>query len=175
MGPGPGIAAALLALLVPAAARGPVAAACEVSPSGRFDCGPERLLARADCEARGCCYIPGPGPRSGPGPPWCFFPRGYRSYRAENLTATESGFSARLRRVAAAFLPAAVDTVRLDLALETPARLRFTVRPGTARPRVKAGTPRVKAPIPAGQSPDPRGESPVLLSPAAPGRGPAAL
>uniref|UniRef100_A0A8C3ULC5 Lysosomal alpha-glucosidase n=1 Tax=Catharus ustulatus TaxID=91951 RepID=A0A8C3ULC5_CATUS len=121
----------------------------QVSPGGRFDCGPERLLARADCEARGCCYIPGPGPRSGPGPPWCFFPRGYRSYRAENLTATESGFSARLRRVAAAFLPAAVDTVRLDLALETPARLRFTLR-DAARQRyeVPLATPRVQGRAP---------------------------
>uniref|UniRef100_A0A8C3ETJ8 Lysosomal alpha-glucosidase n=1 Tax=Corvus moneduloides TaxID=1196302 RepID=A0A8C3ETJ8_CORMO len=151
MGPGPGVAAALLALLalpalpVPAAARGPGTAACEVAPGARFDCGPERLLSRAGCEARGCCYRPGPGPARGPGPPWCFFPRGYRSYRAENLTATESGFSARLRRVAAAFLPGAVDMVRLDLALETPARLRFTLR-DAARPRyeVPLATPRVR-------------------------------
>nr|XP_054500969.1 lysosomal alpha-glucosidase isoform X4 [Agelaius phoeniceus] len=154
MGPGPGLAAALLALLlpvpVPASARGPSAAACEVSPGGRFDCGPERLLSRAGCEARGCCYSPGPGPRSAPGPPWCFFPRGYRSYRAENLTATESGFSARLRREAAAFLPAAVDELRLELALETPARLRFTLR-DPARPRyeVPLATPRVHGRAPA--------------------------
>ncbi|XP_030817873.1 lysosomal alpha-glucosidase [Camarhynchus parvulus] len=154
MGPGPGLAAALLALLlpvpVPVSARGPGAAACEVSPGGRFDCGPERLLSRAGCEARGCCYSPGPGPRSGPGPPWCFFPRGYRSYRAENLTATESGFSARLRREAAAFLPAAVDELRLELALETPARLRFTLR-DAARPRyeVPLATPRVHGRAPA--------------------------
>ncbi|XP_041341660.1 lysosomal alpha-glucosidase isoform X2 [Pyrgilauda ruficollis] len=149
MGPGPGLAAALLALLVPAAARGPGAAACEVSPGGRFDCGPERLLSRAGCEARGCCYSPGPGPRAGPGPPWCFFPRGYRSYRAENLTATESGFSARLHRVAAAFLPGAVDELRLELALETPARLRFTLR-DAARPRyeVPLATPRVRGRAP---------------------------
>ncbi|XP_064251996.1 lysosomal alpha-glucosidase isoform X6 [Passer domesticus] len=151
MGPGPALAAALLALLVPAAARGPGAAACEVSPGGRFDCGPERLLSRAGCEARGCCYSPGPGPgpRAGPGPPWCFFPRGYRSYRAENLTATESGFSARLHRVAAAFLPGAVDELRLELALETPARLRFTLR-DAARPRyeVPLATPRVRGRAP---------------------------
>ncbi|XP_074410899.1 lysosomal alpha-glucosidase isoform X1 [Zonotrichia albicollis] len=148
MAPGPGLAAALLALLLPVpvsvSARGPGAAACEVSPSSRFDCGPERFLSRADCEARGCCYSPGPGPRSGSGPPWCFFPLGYRSYRAENLTATESGFSARLRRQAASFLPAPVDELRLELALETPARLRFTLR-DAARPRyeVPLATPRV--------------------------------
>ncbi|XP_075296835.1 lysosomal alpha-glucosidase [Opisthocomus hoazin] len=129
---------ALLPLPGPAAARGPGPAGCQLPPGGRFDCGPERLLSRAGCEARGCCYAP-----AGPGPPWCFFPRGYRSYRAENLTATASGYSARLRRVAASFLPGDVGSLRLDLALETPARLRFTLRdPARQRYEVPLATPR---------------------------------
>uniref|UniRef100_A0A8B9J0T4 Lysosomal alpha-glucosidase n=1 Tax=Amazona collaria TaxID=241587 RepID=A0A8B9J0T4_9PSIT len=134
-------AAALLALLVRAAGLGAGAAGCDVPPSSRFDCGPERLLAREGCEARGCCYVPA-GP--GPGPPWCFFPRGYRSYRAENVTATGSGYAARLRRVAASFLPGDVGCLRLDVLLETPARLRFTLR-DAARQRyeVPLDTPRV--------------------------------
>uniref|UniRef100_A0A8C4U594 Lysosomal alpha-glucosidase n=1 Tax=Falco tinnunculus TaxID=100819 RepID=A0A8C4U594_FALTI len=132
---------ALLALPVPAAAGGPAAAACDVPPDGRFDCGPERLLAREGCEARGCCYAPA-GP--GPGPPWCFFPRGYRSYRAENLTVTAGGYTARLRRVVASFLPGDVGSLRLDVGLETPTRLRITLR-DPARPRyeVPLATPRV--------------------------------
>ncbi|XP_063207915.1 lysosomal alpha-glucosidase isoform X2 [Chroicocephalus ridibundus] len=137
---GPPLAAALLALLVPAAAPSPGAAGCEVSPGDRFDCGPERLLSREGCEARGCCYAPA-GP--GPGPPWCFFPRGYPSYRTENLTATASGYTARLRRVAASFLPGDVGSLRLDLALETPTRLRFTLRdPARQRYEVPLATPR---------------------------------
>ncbi|XP_074900238.1 lysosomal alpha-glucosidase isoform X1 [Buteo buteo] len=145
-GPPLAAAAALLALLVPAAAPSPGAAGCEVPPGGRFDCGPERLLSREGCEARGCCYEPGPGPGSGsgPGPPWCFFPRGYRSYRAENLTATASGYTAGLRRVAASFLPGEVGSLRLDVAMETPARLRFTLRdPARQRYEVPLATPRV--------------------------------
>uniref|UniRef100_A0A672UQC1 Lysosomal alpha-glucosidase n=1 Tax=Strigops habroptila TaxID=2489341 RepID=A0A672UQC1_STRHB len=140
--PGPGVAAAaLLALLVPAAGLGAGATDCDVSPGSRFDCGPERLLAREGCEARGCCYVPA-GP--GPGPPWCFFPRGYRSYRAENVTATGSGYTARLRRVAASFLPGDVGCLRLDVLLETPARLRFTLRdPARQRYEVPLATPRV--------------------------------
>ncbi|XP_064323049.1 lysosomal alpha-glucosidase isoform X2 [Phalacrocorax carbo] len=140
--PGPGVAAVLLALLVPAAAPSPGAPGCEVPPGDRFDCGPERLLAREGCEARGCCYAPaGRGP--GAGPPWCFFPRGYRSYRAENLTVTADGYSARLRRVAASFLPGDVGSLRLDVALETPARLRFTLRdPARQRYEVPLATPR---------------------------------
>lgn len=153
-GPGVAAAAALLALLVPAAARSPGPAGCDLPPGGRFDCGPERLLSRAGCEARGCCYAP-----AGPGPPWCFFPRGYRSYRAENLTATATGFTARLRRVAASFLPGDVGILRLDVALETPTRLRFSVRPG---PRPGPGAP--------GQR-----RRPALSAPAAAGPGPAAL
>ncbi|KAM6344905.1 lysosomal alpha-glucosidase isoform 2-T2 [Alca torda] len=136
---GPPLAAALLALLVPAAAGSPGAAGCEVPPGDRFDCGPERLLSREGCEARGCCYAPA-GP--GPGPPWCFFPRGYPSYRAENVTATASGYTARLRRVAASFLPGDVGSLRLDLALETPTRLRFTLRdPARQRYEVPLATP----------------------------------
>lgn len=140
-GPGPRIGAviAVLALLLPGACSS-AAAGCEVPPSHRFDCGPERLLARAGCEARGCCYAPVPSGAGG-GPPWCFFPRGYRSYRAENLTTTARGYSARLRRVAPSFLPGDVGTLRLDVALETESRLRFTVRPGPL-PAVPPQSPR---------------------------------
>ncbi|XP_068007377.1 lysosomal alpha-glucosidase isoform X2 [Melanerpes formicivorus] len=134
----------LLSLLVPTAACSPGTASCDLPPAGRFDCGPERLLSREDCEARGCCYVPA-GP--GPGPPWCFFPQGYRSYRAENLTATATGYTARLRRVAASFLPGDVSCLRLDLALETATRLRFTLR-DAARQRyeVPLATPRASGP-----------------------------
>uniref|UniRef100_A0A493TWE0 P-type domain-containing protein n=1 Tax=Anas platyrhynchos platyrhynchos TaxID=8840 RepID=A0A493TWE0_ANAPP len=125
------------------AAEPSAAAGCEVPPSHRFDCGPERLLARAGCEARGCCYAPVPSGAGG-GPPWCFFPRGYRSYRAENLTTTARGYSARLRRVAPSFLPGDVGTLRLDVALETESRLRFTLRdPARQRYEVPLTTPRV--------------------------------
>ncbi|KAM9177738.1 lysosomal alpha-glucosidase isoform 1-T1 [Mergus octosetaceus] len=143
-GPGPRIGAviAVLALLLPAACSS-AAAGCEVPPSHRFDCGPERLLARAGCEARGCCYAPVPSGAGG-GPPWCFFPRGYRSYRAENLTTTARGYAARLRRVAPSFLPGDVGTLRLDVALETESRLRFTLRdPARQRYEVPLPTPRV--------------------------------
>ncbi|KAM9211711.1 coiled-coil domain-containing protein 40-like [Leptosomus discolor] len=80
---------------------------------------------------------------SSPGPPSCFFPSGYRSYRAENLTATATGSATRLRRVAASFLPGAVGSWRLDVALETPTRLRFTLRdPARQRYEVPLATPR---------------------------------
>uniref|UniRef100_A0A8C6ZE20 Lysosomal alpha-glucosidase n=1 Tax=Nothoprocta perdicaria TaxID=30464 RepID=A0A8C6ZE20_NOTPE len=143
--PVPPRAPVLLLALVAAAARVPER--CEVPPGDRFDCGAERPLARAGCEARGCCYMPG-GPR-GAGPPWCFFPRGYRSYRAENLTATDAGYTALLRRCAAGFLPGDVGTLRLDVALETRARLRFTLRdPASRRYEVPLETPRAGARAP---------------------------
>ena len=151
--------AVLLALLLRSlpSAGSSADSACAVPPDDRFDCGPERLLARAGCEARGCCYVPA-GPGDGGGPPWCFFPRGYRSYRADNVTATAGGYAARLRRVVPSFLPADVGTLRLDVALETESRLRFTVRPALPHPPPSA------APGPA-----------EPLSPAAPRSGAAAL
>ncbi|KAM9207793.1 lysosomal alpha-glucosidase-like [Leptosomus discolor] len=136
----------LLALLGSAAAGSPGAAGCQVPPGERFDCGPERLLSQADCEERGCCYAPAgssSSPGSSPGPPWFFFPSGYRSYRAENLTATATGYATQLRRVAASFLPGAVGSLRLDVALETPTCLRFTLRdPARQRYEVPLATPR---------------------------------
>lgn len=137
--------AVLLALLLRSlpSAGSSADSACAVPPDDRFDCGPERLLARAGCEARGCCYVPA-GPGDGGGPPWCFFPRGYRSYRADNVTATAGGYAARLRRVVPSFLPADVGTLRLDVALETESRLRFTLRdPARQRYEVPVATPRV--------------------------------
>ncbi|XP_031454781.1 lysosomal alpha-glucosidase [Phasianus colchicus] len=136
--------AVLLVLLLRSlpSARSSADSACAVPPDERFDCGPERLLARSGCEARGCCYAPS-GPGDG-GPPWCFFPRGYRSYRADNVTATAGGYAARLRRVVPSFLPADVGTLRLDVALETESRLRFTLRdPARRRYEVPMAAPRV--------------------------------
>lgn len=105
---------------------------CDLPPNSRFDCAPDKAITQEQCEARGCCYVPaGPGPLGAQmGQPWCFFPPSYPSYRLENLTTTETGYTATLTRATPTFFPKDVMTLRLDVLLETESRLHFTVGRG---------------------------------------------
>nr|XP_032653104.1 lysosomal alpha-glucosidase isoform X2 [Chelonoidis abingdonii] len=128
------------------AASGPLH--CDISPDGRFDCAPEKLLSRAECEARGCCYVP-VSPR-GPAiwQPWCFFPASYPSYKVENLSATETGYTASLTRTVPTFFPEDIMVLRLDVVFETNGRLHFTLRdPANKRYEVPLETPKARGQI----------------------------
>ncbi|XP_053157607.1 lysosomal alpha-glucosidase [Hemicordylus capensis] len=117
---------------------------CDIPPDSRFDCAPEKLLSQEECLARGCCYVPllprGPAVWQ----PWCFFPPDYPSYKIENLTATEAGYTARLTRDAPTFIPDNIMTLQLDVAFETEGRLHFTLKdPANKRYEVPLETPKV--------------------------------
>ncbi|MEE6511862.1 hypothetical protein FKM82_018699, partial [Ascaphus truei] len=116
---------------------------CDVAPDSRFDCAPEKMLSKEQCEARGCCYCPAAdGP--GLGLPWCFFPPTYPSYKMVNLTHTESGYCATLTRSVASFMPRDVMTLQLEVRCETEGRLHFTIKdPARERYEVPIPTPRV--------------------------------
>ena len=75
------------------------------------------------------------------GQPWCFFPPSYPSYRLENLTITETGYTATLTRAVPTFFPTDIMTLRLDMLMETESRLHFTV--GRMGARGWAGAERV--------------------------------
>ncbi|XP_069511341.1 lysosomal alpha-glucosidase [Ambystoma mexicanum] len=120
---------------------------CSISPQSRFDCAPEKYLTQDQCEARGCCYIP-TGPNPPMGQPWCFFPVGFPSYNMENLTTTDTGYSASLTRSAATFMPKDVMKLQMDVFLEAMGRLRFTIRdPAHKRYEVPLQTPSVTAKV----------------------------
>ncbi|KAM7146422.1 lysosomal alpha-glucosidase isoform 2-T2 [Macrochelys suwanniensis] len=129
-----------------AAASGPLH--CDISPDSRFDCAPEKLLSRAECEARGCCYVPVPSMGSAIWQPWCFFPPSYPSYKVENLSATETGYTASLTRTVPTFFPEDVMVLRLDVLFETEGRLHFTLRdPANKRYEVPLETPKARGQI----------------------------
>ncbi|XP_027968262.1 lysosomal alpha-glucosidase isoform X2 [Eumetopias jubatus] len=119
---------------------------CDVPPNSRFDCAPDKAITQEQCEARGCCYRPA---RQWPrvprmGQPWCFFPPSYPSYKLENLTTTETGYTATLTRNTPTFFPKDILTLRLDVLLETESRLHFTIKdPANRRYEVPLETPRV--------------------------------
>uniref|UniRef100_A0A8C4WGS0 Lysosomal alpha-glucosidase n=1 Tax=Gopherus evgoodei TaxID=1825980 RepID=A0A8C4WGS0_9SAUR len=129
-----------------AAASGPLQ--CDISPDGRFDCAPEKLLSRAECEARGCCYVPVSPRGPATGQPWCFFPASYPSYKVENLSATETGYTASLTRTVPTFFPEDIMVLRLDVVFETDGRLHFTLRdPANKRYEVPLETPKARGQI----------------------------
>lgn len=108
---------------------GPVPTQCDVPSNSRFDCAPDKGISQEECEARGCCYVPTGQVLKGPlmGQPWCFFPPSYPSYRLENLSSTETGYTATLTRTHQTFFPKDVLTLRLDVLMETESRLHFMV------------------------------------------------
>ncbi|EMP39291.1 Lysosomal alpha-glucosidase [Chelonia mydas] len=129
-----------------AAASGPLH--CDISPDSRFDCAPEKLLSRAECEARGCCYVPVSIKGSAIWQPWCFFPPSYPSYKMENLSATETGYAASLTRTVPSFFPEDLMVLRLDVVFETEGRLHFTLRdPANKRYEVPLETPKARGQI----------------------------
>ncbi|XP_047400165.1 lysosomal alpha-glucosidase isoform X2 [Sciurus carolinensis] len=118
---------------------------CAIRPDSRFDCAPDKALTQQECEARGCCYVPASrGPRATlMGQPWCFFPVGYPSYRMENLSTSEAGYTATLTRATPTFFPRDVLTLRLDVLMETDSRLHFTIKdPANKRYEVPLEVPR---------------------------------
>uniref|UniRef100_A0A8D0GY36 Lysosomal alpha-glucosidase n=1 Tax=Sphenodon punctatus TaxID=8508 RepID=A0A8D0GY36_SPHPU len=133
-------------LLLRNTSMGPVT--CDISPDSRFDCALEKLLSQGECEARGCCYVPVASEAAGIWQPWCFFPPSYPSYRMENQTATETGYTARLVRDKATFFPDDIMTLQLDVLLETEGRLHFTLRdPANKRYEVPFDTPQTSGQV----------------------------
>lgn len=99
---------------------------CSVPPERRFDCARDRALSRAECETRGCCYVPLPAGLSG-GPPWCFYPPSYPGYKMGSFFPTSKGRAANLTRSKPSYLPRDIATLRLEVAEETAGRLHLTV------------------------------------------------
>uniref|UniRef100_A0A2K6NW22 Lysosomal alpha-glucosidase n=1 Tax=Rhinopithecus roxellana TaxID=61622 RepID=A0A2K6NW22_RHIRO len=119
---------------------------CDVPPNSRFDCAPDKAITQEQCEARGCCYIPAKQGlrRAQMGQSWCFFPPSYPSYKLENLSASEMGYTATLTRTTPTFFPKDILTLRLDVMMETENRLHFTIKdPANRRYEVPLETPRV--------------------------------
>lgn len=99
---------------------------CGIAVESRIDCARDRSLSRAECESRGCCYLP--LPRSGlRGPPWCFYTVFYPGYKMGPLLPTERGQSAILTRLTPSYLPRDIHTLQLDVMAETLDRLHLRV------------------------------------------------
>ncbi|XP_016431268.1 lysosomal alpha-glucosidase isoform X2 [Sinocyclocheilus rhinocerous] len=100
---------------------------CGIAVESRIDCGRDRSLSRADCEGRGCCYVPLPQSGLG-GPPWCFYPVRYPGYKMGPLLPTEKGQRATLARSEPSYLPRDIPTLQLDVMPETLGRLHLTLK-----------------------------------------------
>lgn len=99
---------------------------CGLPVEKRFDCARDRTVSQAECEERGCCYLPLPQSEYS-GPPWCFYPASYPGYRMGPLSPTPRGQSATLTRVTPSYLPRDLSTLQLDVMEEEAGRLHLTV------------------------------------------------
>lgn len=104
---------------------------CGIAVERRIDCARDRSLSRAECESRGCCYLP--LPQSGlRGPPWCFYTVFYPGYKMGPMLPTERGHRAILTRSAPSYLPRDIHTLQLDVMAETQDRLHLTLKDPTS-------------------------------------------
>lgn len=97
---------------------------CTMAPESRFDCARDRVLSQAECEERGCCYVPLP---NSAGPPTCFYPTLYPGYEMGPLTPTRRGQEATLTRTTPSYLPRDISTLHLEIIEETAGCLHITV------------------------------------------------
>ncbi|KAK3520467.1 hypothetical protein QTP70_024085 [Hemibagrus guttatus] len=106
---------------------------CGLPVEKRFDCARDRTVTRAQCEERGCCYLPLLQSEYS-GPPWCFYPASYPGYRMGPLSPTPRGQSATLTRVTPSYLPRDISTLQLEVMEEEAGRLHLTLKdPSTTR------------------------------------------
>lgn len=106
---------------------------CQRPPEERFDCARDRSLSRAECEARGCCYVPLKDGLSD-GPPCCFYPPSYPGYKMAPLSPSPRGQAATLNRPTPSYLPRDISTLRLEVMEESEGRLHLTLK-DPAHPR----------------------------------------
>ncbi|KAI5097402.1 lysosomal alpha-glucosidase isoform X1, partial [Silurus meridionalis] len=115
---------------------------CALPEEKRFDCARDRTVSQAECEKRGCCYLPLTQTEYN-GPPWCFYPASYPGYRMGPLSPTPKGQSATLSRATPSYLPRDISTLQLDVMNEEAGRLHLILKdPSSARYEV----PYVKVP-----------------------------
>lgn len=99
---------------------------CGLPVEKRFDCARDRSVTQAECEERGCCYLPLLQSEYS-GPPWCFYPASYPGYRMGQLSPTPKGQSATLTRITPSYLPKDISTLQLEVMEEDAGRLHLTV------------------------------------------------
>ncbi|KAG8565065.1 hypothetical protein GDO81_012696 [Engystomops pustulosus] len=114
---------------------------CLLEPEHRFDCAPEKTLNKDECEGRGCCYLTA-SDTSDLKQPSCYYPTNYPSYKAVNVTSTETGYCATLLRSTKTFMPKDLMELQLEVFFETDSRLHFTIKnPNENRYEVPIETP----------------------------------
>lgn len=108
---------------------------CGIPLEARFDCYPEDGATKEKCEARGCCWFPRSAQslkrikriRESVDVSYCFYPKNYESYKFVNVSKTDFGLIAFLKRNYRSAYPDDVETVKMIVKLETEDRLRIKI------------------------------------------------
>jgi lysosomal alpha-glucosidase len=103
---------------------------CDIpNKNARFDCHPDPGASPSRCTARGCCWQTSVSSSVGDiNVPACFFPSNYDGYKIISQKETDYGYHAVLSRTSSSGWPNDVQTLSLDIRMETDQRLHFKVR-----------------------------------------------
>ncbi|XP_067859036.1 lysosomal alpha-glucosidase [Heptranchias perlo] len=126
---------------------------CPWTPESlRFDCYPERdrVVTRALCEQRACCYLQVTSDLAGV--PWCFYPPSFPSYSLGKREPTELGEVGELTRRNKTYYPKDVWKLQLNVMFEADHRLHIKINDST--------NPRYQVPIEVPKATE-RAESPL--------------
>ncbi|XP_046367237.2 lysosomal alpha-glucosidase-like [Haliotis rufescens] len=101
---------------------------CDVTPSTRLDCHPERNLSHSTCQSRGCCWNQG----DGLSPP-CFFPANYPRYTIVHKQNTGSMTTMELYRNATTHYPKDVHKLTVSIVHLSATALRIRITDATSK------------------------------------------
>lgn len=103
----------------------PTTATCDkFEDVDKFDCFPRGTLSEKDCNARGCCYVTSTANNV----PFCYYPRGYTSYKYVSLNRTDRSLTAILDQQFKSPYPKDVPKLKLSAVFLTDEVLMVTVR-----------------------------------------------
>jgi hypothetical protein len=102
---------------------------CDIlDKNARFDCHPDPGASPSRCASRGCCWLGSEfSSMGGIDYPYCFFPTNYDGYIIAAQKETDYGYQAILSRASPSGWPNDVQTLTLDVWMETNERLHFKV------------------------------------------------
>lgn len=110
--------------------RDPDPEACANIPNMlKIDCFPVGAASQEACLKRNCCWTPVQADSSSKANiPWCYYPRRRGGYVSDPPVKTKTGFKMTMHRKIQSPYDNDIETIQMDVRMETPTRLRVRVQ-----------------------------------------------
>ncbi|RZF43849.1 hypothetical protein LSTR_LSTR013314 [Laodelphax striatellus] len=94
-----------------------------INDTMRSDCFPRGNASEKSCALRGCCWMVPKNTTTSKNVPYCFYPQNYTLYEFSNVSSTDLGVTAFLKKSFSSPYPNDIDLLKLDVRFETENRL----------------------------------------------------